>query len=163
MRFESTIVIRRNPDEVRRFLAEPLNLPKWDRGVAAVEMSSPGNPPGVGSEFTTVGHSGSGQNSGRMTYRIAAADPDGSHARAQLTSRTGNARFFTAAEWFQTVEDAPEGSRVTFSTEFRLRFRYLFLVPILSMIGNRALRMDVVHLRDVLENSSSPATSESNE
>src|SRR5262249_34523468 len=127
MRLESSIVIRRKSEEVWKFLTEPSNLPKWDRGVAMVEIPDVKAPAGVEFEFTTVGHAGSGQDRRRMTYRVTEADPGQKDCRIELTSRTGNARFFSAAQWHIRVEDAPEGSRVMCSTEFRLRGRYLLL------------------------------------
>ena len=53
MRLECTIVIHRKAEEVWRFLAEPSNLAKWDRGVAAVEAKDANAPAGVGFEFTS--------------------------------------------------------------------------------------------------------------
>ncbi len=153
MHLQSTITIRRNAHEVCGFLGEPENLPKWDRGVASVEVKNEITQPGVGFEFTTVGYPGSGADHGRMTYRVAEADATGRNVCAELTSRTGNARFFSSAEWRQSVEDWPEGCRVTFSTEFRLRFRYWLLAPVLWMIGASALRRDLVNLKRVLENA----------
>lgn len=154
MRFTSTILIRRNADEVRGFLTDPSNLPKWDRGVAAVEVPGQTNVSGVGFEFTTVGYPGSGADKGRMTYRVTATDRDGMDCRTELTSRNGNARFFRSAEWRQVIEDAPEGSRVTFSTQFRLHFRYFLMAPVLCLFGKSALHKDLVHLRTVLESGS---------
>jgi carbon monoxide dehydrogenase subunit G len=151
MRLESTIVIRRKSEEVWRFLTEPSNLAKWDRGVAMVEMSDANAPSGVGLEFTTVGHAGSSQDRGRMTYRVKEADPVQKDYRVELTSRTGNARFFSAAQWHTRVEDAPEGSRVMCSTEFRLRVRYLLLAPVLYLMKSRIYR-DLVSLKSSLEN-----------
>jgi len=153
MHIESTIVIRRKADEVRRFLTDPSNLPKWDRSVAAVEWRNDSNPRGVGFEFTTVGHPGSGPDDGRMSYCVVAADPEGRDTRAKLTSRTGNARFIRKAEWRQIIEEAPEGSHVTMSTEFRLRLRYLWLGLVLGLIGKGALQRDLLNLKSVLENS----------
>lgn len=60
--------------------------------------------------------------------------------------------FFTLRSGAQIVEDTLEGSRVTFSTEFRLRFRFLLLALIMRIIGKSALRKDLVKLWDVLEN-----------
>ena len=150
MGLESTIVIRRKAEDLWRFLANPLNLPQWDKGVAAVEVNQT-TPLGVGLEFTTVGYPGSGPDRGRMTYRVTRADLEARDCRAELISRAGNARFMRAAAWSQRVEDAPEGSRVTFLTEFRVRRSYLWLALVLCVIGRSALRKDLVNLKDVLE------------
>ncbi|HUI76997.1 MAG TPA: SRPBCC family protein [Bryobacteraceae bacterium] len=153
MRLESSIEIRRSAEDVWRFLADPSNLTKWDRGVAAVEVSDATVTPGVGFEFATVGHPGSGPDRGRMMYRVTEADPVERDCRAELTSLTGNGRFFRTAQWRHQVENAPEGSRVTFTAEFRLRLRYFLLAPVLYFIGESAVRKDLVSLKNVLENS----------
>lgn len=152
MHLESTILIRRRPEEVWRFLTDPLNIPQWDRGVAAVEVNET-IPPGVGFEFTTVGHHGSGPDRGRMTYRVTEVDAEARDCRAELISRTGNARFTTKAEWRQRVDDAPEGSRVTISVDFRLRFRYLLLALVLFIFGKSAGDKDLSNLKNVLESA----------
>jgi hypothetical protein len=79
------------------------------------------------------------------------ADPVEKDCRVELTSRTGNARFFRAAHWHFRVEDAPQGSRVLFSTEFRLRVRYLLVAPVLYFMKS-AIHRDLVSLKSVLEN-----------
>lgn len=151
MRLESTIVIRRKAEEVWKFLAEPSNLAKWDRGVASVEVPDATAPAAVGFEFTTVGYAGT-PDRGRMTYRVTEADPVEKDCRVELTSRTGNARFFRAAHWHFRVEDAPQGSRVLCSTEFRLRVHYLVLAPVLYFMKS-AIHRDLVSLKNVLESS----------
>ena len=152
MRLQSSVVIRRKPDEVWSFLTDPLNIPRWDRGVAAVEVNQ-SSPRGAGLEFTTVGQPGSGPDRGRMTYRVTEAGPQKMDCRAALTSRTGNARSVRAAAWRQQVEDTPPGLRVTISVEFRLRFCYFWLAPLLFVFGNSAHKKDLRHLQDVLEKS----------
>jgi hypothetical protein len=87
-----------------------------------------------------------------MTYRVTQRDLEARDCQAELVSRTGNARFVSAADWRQRVQDAPERSRVTISTEFQVRVRYLWLAAVLRVIGTMALRKDLVRLRDVLEN-----------
>ena len=151
MHSESTIVIRRKAADVWCFLADPLNIPKWDRGVAAVEVNE-STPVGVGFEFTTVGHPGSGPDRGRMTYRVTDVNLAARTCRAELISRTGNARFIRKAEWHQQVEEAPEGSRVTVSADFRLRTRYIWLGPLLFFFGKRAGDKDMTRLKNILEN-----------
>ena len=152
MHLESTVLIHRKAEEVWRFLTGPFNLLKWDRGVAAVEVNED-TPPGVGFEFTTVGHPGAGPERGRRSYRVTAVDAEAMDSRAELTSQTGNARLVSSAEWYQHVEDAPEGSRVTMSAEFRLRSCHFWLAPLLYLFGKRAHDKDLAHLKNVLENA----------
>ena len=147
MRLESAIVIHRRADEVWKFLTEPANLPKWDHGVASVEFRDPTAPEGVGYEFTTVGHRG--PDLGRMTYRVSEVDAEARDCRLELTSRTGNARFFQSAGWRMRVEEVPEGSRVLCSAEFRMRRRYWMLAPVLYWM--KAMDRDLVGLKGVLE------------
>ncbi len=150
MRLECAILIHRPPQDVWGFLAEPSHLPRWDQGVAGIETPEPTTPAGVGFEFTTVGHAGSAPDRGRMTYRIAETDPL-KGCRVELTSSTGNARFFKNAQWHFRVYDASQGSRVVCSADFRLRLRYLLLAPILYAMKG-AIRRDLVSLKRALEN-----------
>lgn len=69
MQLSSNIVIDKAKEEVWKFLAEPQNISKWDRGVRAVEAGQTGVLPTQGFEFTTLGYDAASQH-GRMTYRI---------------------------------------------------------------------------------------------
>jgi hypothetical protein len=71
--------------------------------------------------------------------------------RLQLTSSTGNARFFKAAQWKFRVEPAPGGTLLTCCADFALRFRYIILAPILYAMKN-AIRSDLENLKSVMEN-----------
>lgn len=53
MRLDSNIFVRRPPEEAYSFLEDFSNLPKWDRGVAAVRQTSAG-PRAIGAEFDTL-------------------------------------------------------------------------------------------------------------
>jgi len=55
MRLESSVVVRKSPEDVWNFLEAVSNLPKWDRGVATVRLTSPGAPV-IGTEFDTLPH-----------------------------------------------------------------------------------------------------------
>jgi hypothetical protein len=107
MHLESSIVIRRQPEQVWSFLANVANIPKWDRGVAGIQRTT-FEPMGVGSEFDTVADPAArddAQSQGRMSYRIADVDPDQHRCTVQLTSRDGNARYFQ-----DRSVDVPRGS-----------------------------------------------------
>ena len=150
MHLQSTIVIRRSPEDVGRFLSDVSNISKWDRGVAEATQHS-GEPMQVGSEFETLAPTDLGGNKshrGRMGYRIAEVGKD--HCRVQLTNSDGNARFFKAAEWMFRAEPSGEGTRLTCSVRFALRARYLVLAPIFwTMRG--AIPRDLQQLKSVLE------------
>lgn len=150
MRLESSILIRRSPEEIWAFLGTVENVPKWDRGVGGVRQTSQG-PPGVGMEFQTLAYGTDADEvkAGRMSYRIVKADPvDG--CRVELTNTDGNARYFKSASWNFRVEPAPEGSPLTCVAEFTLRLRYLFLGPVLYA-KRSAIQFDLEALKRALE------------
>ena len=154
MRLESSVVIRRSPEHVWNFLEDVSNLPKWDRGVAAVQLISSGAP-AVGSEFDTLPYPrwpDDGPEWGRMSYRVTELDEADKVVAVVLTSTRGNARYFTTAVWRTHVEGVPDGSRVSCSADFTLRLRYWFLAPILYS-AKRSIRADLETLRRVLEDS----------
>lgn len=99
MQLASSILIDRPPVQVWAFLGNPVNVAKWDRGVAGVEEDSLA-PRGVGFEFHTIAHDRLHlPDKGRMSYRISEVSADAGRCVVELTSRTGNARFFKSAAW----------------------------------------------------------------
>ena len=152
MHLESSIVIRRQPEQVWSFLANVANIPKWDRGVDGIQRIT-SEPMGVGSEFDTVADPAArddAQAQGRMSYRIAEVDPDQHRCTVQLTSRDGNARFFKTAAWtFRTVA-APDGTLLTCSVDFSLWLRYLILAPVFYVLKG-AIHADLRQLKQVIE------------
>ena len=152
MHLESSIVIRRQPEQVWSFLANVANIPKWDRGVAGIQRTT-SEPMGVGSEFDTVADpaaQGDAQARGRMSYRIADVDPDQHRCTVQLTSRDGNARFFKTAAWTFRAVAAPGGTLLTCSVDFMLRLRYLILAPVFYVMKG-AIHADLRRLKQVIE------------
>jgi hypothetical protein len=151
MHLESSIVIRRQPEQVWSYLSNVVNIPKWDRGVAGIQRIT-AEPMGLGSEFDTVADPAARdpQSQGRMSYRIADIDPDQHRCTVQLTSRDGNARFFKTAEWtFRTIA-APGGTLLTCSVDFILRLRYLILAPVFYLM-KRAIHADLRRLKQAIE------------
>ena len=152
MHLESSIVIRRQPEQVWSFLANVANIPKWDRGVAGIQRTT-SEPMGVGSEFDTVADPAArddAQAQGRMSYRIASVDPDQHRCTVQLTSRDGNARFFKTAAWTFRAVAAPDGTLLTCSVDFILRLRYLIFAPVLYAMKG-AIHADLRQLKRVIE------------
>ncbi|MGC2636497.1 MAG: SRPBCC family protein [Acidobacteriaceae bacterium] len=148
---EANIAIRRSPDEVWAYLAEVNNVAHWDRGVASTEVTSAA-PPGIGFEFDTLARSSrtaEEKDWGRMSYRITDVDRDRG-CTIQLTSKTGNARYFRQAEWRFHVEAEGQGSRVFCAADFRLRFPWQILAPVLFFMKGAILR-DLESLRQRLE------------
>lgn len=153
MYFESSIAVRRPCDEVWAFLGDISNVSKWDRGVSRTEPIGTGVP-GVGFEFATFAHPRGGDSGewGKMCYRITEIDATRRSATTELTSRTGNARYARSAAWRFRVEAAPEGSQVISSVDFKIRLRYLYLVPVFLLIWRYSFRKDLESLKRALEN-----------
>jgi hypothetical protein len=150
MRLESSILIRRTPEQVGRFLADIANIEKWDRGVGSTR-ATPSSRGGVGFEFETLGRSDSPNSKpeeARMAYRIVRAESD--HCTVALVSTTGNARFFKTAQWHFRLSPTSEGSLLTCCADFTVRLRYIFLAPILYL-KRRALQMDLQALKRAVE------------
>jgi carbon monoxide dehydrogenase subunit G len=151
MHLETSILVSRTPEEVWSYLSDCSNIPQWDRGVGSV-YHNPDTVPGIGFEFATFGIADkrdSGTKRGKMSYRVIKADPlEG--ATVQLTSSDGNARYFKRAEWRFKVDPAPKGAWITCAAHFTLRFRYIFLAPVFSMMRG-AIHRDLESLKRVLE------------
>ncbi|MGC2659462.1 MAG: SRPBCC family protein [Bryobacteraceae bacterium] len=151
MHLQSRVFIRCTSAQVWSYLGDIHNVPAWDRGVKSVRRTSAG-PDGVGLEFDTLAYPrgvASEPEWGKMSYRVTAADPTGT-CTVQLTSSSGNARFFKTAEWRWRVEEAPEGAWVICAANFKLRFPYVLLAPIFWGM-KKAIRSDLEHLKQVLE------------
>jgi Polyketide cyclase / dehydrase and lipid transport len=136
------------------YLGKVENVSSWDRGVARTQVTAP-SASGVGLEFDTFAHprgSDTAGEWGRMSYRTTSADP-ATGCTIQLTSSSGNARFFRSAEWRFRVEAAPEGAAVFCAAAFTLRRRYLILAP-LFLTMKRAIRRDLEQLRQKIEDAS---------
>lgn len=150
MQLSSQIIIERRPWQVWEFLGDPANVPLWDRGVAAVEEST-SFPLGVGFEFDTVAYDRFNlPDKGRMSYRISEVDPEAGRCVVELTSRTGNARFFKRAAWQFDVAPVDASSLLTCTAVFDLRARYIFLAPILYLKSD-AILLDLTLLKQAIE------------
>ena len=150
MELVSCIAIDCPPARVWAFLDDPANIAQWDRGVARVEQSMT-LPRGVGFEFDTIAHDSLNlPDQGRMSYRITISDSSSHRCVVQLTSRTGNARYFVSAEWRFEVDAQGEGSRLTCTAAFILRRRYFLLAPLLYLKRNAILK-DLEFLKKAVE------------
>lgn len=154
MHLESSILIDRSPERVWSFLSDVDNIPRWDRGVAAVRHGASGVT-GVGSEFDTVldadaADAADARRNGRMGYRIAEMDADRHECRVELTSRDGNARYFRRAAWTFRTADAEGGTRLTCAADFTLRPRWLVLAPVLYLMRG-AIARDLRQLKAAVE------------
>lgn len=154
MQLSSHIIIERTPRQVWAFLGDPANVSNWDRGVAAVEESA-STSRGVGFEFDTIAHDKLRlPEKGRMSYRISEVDPEAGRCVVELTSRTGNARYFKRAAWQFDVAPIDARSLLTCTAIFKLRGRYLFLAPVLYL-KRKAILLDLTLLKRAVEASES--------
>jgi hypothetical protein len=141
MRFEQCIAINRSACDVWSFFEDLENLPRWDRGVARVERTSPGA--GVGATFNTYAKG----DRGRMSYEVTEFEPCDHFA---VVTRSSLFRF---AEWRLRLETFEAGTKVTCILTFSLRSRYLPLAAVLWVLSDKAIRTDLIQLRDVVEQS----------
>lgn len=106
-------------------------------------------------EFHTEAHAGTpgaAADQGRMVYRVASVDAEAQQCIVDLTSRTGNARFFRRAQWIFQVTPSATGSLVTCAVEFTLRPIFFFMGPLLWFTRG-AIHTDLVSLKRVIETS----------
>jgi hypothetical protein len=151
VRLDAKVFVARSAADVWAYLGEVSNVAQWDRGVAATETTS-ATAPGMGFEFDTLAlRNGKPAVNGwgKMSYRITEIDPVNG-CTVQLTSKSGNARYFKSAAWRFRVEDESGGSKVFCAAEFTLRWRYLFLAPVFYRM-KIAIRSDLERLKRVLE------------
>lgn len=150
MQLSSEILIDRPPEQVWAFLGEPGNVAKWDRGVAGVEETS-SSPRGEGFEFDTVAHDHLRlSDRGRMSYRVAKVDPAAGICVVELTSKSGNARFFKSAAWQFQLRPEGEGCRLVCTAIFDLQWQYCFLAPLLYWKRD-AILLDLTLLKSAVE------------
>ena len=141
MTITSSIIVSRSPDDVWAFLADLRNAPKWDRSVARATLTSDG-PVGIGSIVETTSPGGK-----RQSFRIMAFEPP-----RLLRFRLLRSPLFRLADLTFSLEATDGGTRITHEIQFRLRLWLApLLLPVLGVIGRRALSTDMSFLRRSLE------------
>ena len=150
MHLEQSIVVTKNSEEVWAFLGSVENVTKWDRGVGRTATTRRPVEGALGLEFDTF-VSTSGTDEGKMSYRIINVTKNS--CTVQLTSNTGNARFFKKASW--TLETRPEagGTLLICRVDFEAKLRFSFLAPLLY-INRRAIAIDLECLKQAIERRS---------
>ena len=147
MYIEQSIVIKRTAEEVWTYLGSVENVAKWDRGVGRTSTTLKPTESSVGLEFDTfIEDSESGK--GKMSYRICDIGP--ASCTVQLTSTTGNARFFKRASWRFTTEPDPNGTLLICSADFEVKLRFFWLAPLLYM-KRSAISIDLECLKQAIE------------
>ncbi len=148
MHLETSIQIGRKPEDVWRFLGSVTNIAAWDRGVERTRADHSANEFEVGLEFDTFAK-GEESDWGKMSYKIAEIGSD--YCRVQLTSSTGNARYFKQASWTFRSTPHPDGTTLLCSVDFITRLRYFFVGPLLYL-KRSALAIDLESLKWAIEN-----------
>ncbi len=144
MHFEESINVAKSPEEIWEFFEDVNNLPRWDRGVARVEVTSGRevHPDGVGFAFDTIGHG----ERGRMSYVITEL------SRYHSSTTVTHSGYFKEARWRFVLEPIETGTKVVCEVIFTLRLRYLLLAPVLlAASGRGAIRKDLENLKHVVE------------
>ncbi|MGI5127931.1 SRPBCC family protein [Pseudonocardia sp. CA-107938] len=143
LRLSAETFVEVPPERVWAFFADPHNLPKWDRSVASIEITS--SPPyGVGSTFETI----SPEQGGRVTrtsYRVAELVP-GKRATIDVV----DPEEFQRATWVTRVEPSGGGTGVLIDVEFRPKLQYFFLTPLLYFSRDNMGITDMRYLNEAL-------------
>lgn len=154
MHLEQSILIHRTPEEVWAFLGSVTNIAKWDRGVERTRTTVATNENPVGLEFDTFAGAGE-SDKGKMSYRIARVGENS--CTVDLTSSTGNARYFKQASWtFKTLPES-EGTRLLCFVDFVTRPLYFFLAPLLYA-KRSAISVDLEELKQAIEHPETRST-----
>ena len=139
MKIEERIVIARDAEDLWAFFMDIRNLPKWDRSVARVQVTS--GDVGVGYTFDTF----AGGDRGRMSYEVTRLRAPYEY---EVVTRSG---FFRLARWQFSLEARASGTAVTCVSDVSVRARHLWLVPVLAVLGPKAIRADLAELKRVTE------------
>jgi len=139
VRTEERVVVTRAIEDLWAFFMDIQNLPKWDRGVARVQATS--GDVGVGFTFDTF----AAGDRGRMSYEVTRLCAPYEY---EVVTRSS---FFSLGRWQFTLEATGAGTAVSCIADFSVRTRYLWLAPVLAMLGPRAIRRDLGELKRVTE------------
>jgi hypothetical protein len=141
MKMEERVVIARDIEDLWAFFMDIQNLPKWDRSVARVQMTSENTGVGVGFTFDTF----AAEDRGRMSYEVTRLRAPNAY---EVVTRSG---FFRLARWQFTLEATAGGTVVTCASDVSLPARHLWLALVLAVIGPKAIRTDLAELKRVTE------------
>jgi len=145
MYLEASILVRRPPSEVWAFLENPFNLPRWDRSVKRVVVTSAA-PAGVGCTFDTFGPST--KTDGARSSYLVTEYRSGEYVWVDLI----NSRLFSRARWLTAIQSCPDGTNVRIGLDLTPRIRYCYLWPVFRFMAHR-IKRDLVHLKAAIESS----------
>lgn len=138
MELRAQVDISRPVNQIWSFFMDLSNLPRWDQGVATVEVTS--DTGGIGTTFDTIGHNGR-----RISYEVTELEEDYRH---KSVTQSGE---FNWAEWDFTLVPNGTGTTVTCLSRFSLRPRFALLAPALRLLGGRGVRRDLAALKRIIE------------
>jgi len=142
MHLEETIVIKRPPETIWAFWADPFNIPRLRGGSLAYRQTSPG-PLGIGS--TAEGRAMFLGFEIRVSFRITEFDPP---RRGTATFAARPLRSYVVRT---TLEPVADGTRVVRSSEVELHPALKPLTPVLGLVLRRVDRRVLQNLKRTLE------------
>jgi hypothetical protein len=140
---ESSILVNVPADSIDPVFSDPRSLVLWDRGVAEVQIKTPG-PVRPGFAFDTIGY-GRGRRPGkRSSYEIVEA------TRRAGKAKLVDSRVFEEAAWTMQFEPVERRTRVICAVDMTLRRRFAMLALVLRRM-RRAIDRDLVFLKAAIE------------
>lgn len=140
MDFTNTVVIRRSPGDVFRFLAALENIPRWNEAIIETQKTSQG-PVGVGTTYRQVR---SLPSRSEEALEITEFDPDG-----RLAIRGGLGPLHGTVSY--TLEPVDEGTRLTNAADLEGRGVMRFAAPLAAGKIREAVATNLGVLKDLLE------------
>jgi uncharacterized membrane protein len=143
IRVETSVFVRRPPEQVFAFISNFENNPEWQSGMVAARFTSEG-PLGVGSTYTQVA-----KFLGRRvesTFEVIAYQP-GRMVKATSTSGSFPITFT------RFVEPQEGGCQVTAIVEGDASGFFRLAEPLLAGMVRRSIKADYVNLKAMLEAS----------
>jgi hypothetical protein len=123
--------------------SDPRSLVLWDRGVAGVQIKTPG-PVRPGLAFDTIGCGRGGRPGKRSSYEIVEA------TRRAGKAKLVDSRVFEDAAWTMQFEPVELQTRVICTVDMTLRWRFAMLAVVLRRM-RRAIDRDLEFLKAAIE------------
>jgi hypothetical protein len=151
-RFEATETIERPSDEVWAYAADILRHPDWMSVVSAEVLQGEGTEVGArGRERVVLG-----PFKWDIAFEVAAAEP----GRILLWRALEDPRFHVWEVGLELEPQGPRATRATYHGELRMRGRWRFLSPLVSMEGPAGIRRELRLLKDAVEATRAEVPSE---